>query len=298
MHSAIEYSGPRVSGTSDFTDIFLGTVKEHLADDRRMIDPTRAKVVPSAVRFFKGNVPRGENPISVLEKSFEGQSPFLPGTSLISMPVVEKPQYTHAYDKNSEWARAADTRMSLKMGDVKTCLDRNNWARIFGQIPSAALIVAEERGFDPTIMIPSFDNKFPNYFRGLALNYMPEGLEVGTILIDGDVGDYCGKYSSGGRIVVNGDVGRQFGDVSRNVEYIVRESASKPTQVRDCNFYVGLTFREGMPGGTIREFVLDELKKNGCNLHEWVNFTKKDILKKSPNMPLEKMLTVRKTQSQ
>lgn len=296
MYSTMNYSVPEKKGElRDFNDIFLGIVKKRVESSCCGVHPSHAGIVPVAADFFREMVPKSENPVKVLENSFTSQSPFLPGMSLVSTPTNSDRPYFIQRERR-RWDSDYDTKMFLKINGTETSINRVDWARVFGQIPSAALIVAEERKFNPVITIPSFDGRFPNYFKDLIFDSMPEGLKVGTVLIDGHVGEYCGKHSDGGMIVVNGSTGQNLGDVSNGVTYIVKDFAGKPTQVENCNFYVGLGFRGRDFGDEIKDFELDKLREKGCKIDKWTNF-KKDAFKKK-FISLEKMLAINPTQSQ
>jgi|GEM_PF-1322161 hypothetical protein len=296
MHSEMSYSVPdKITKDSNFTDIFWGVLERHVENSYGGVHPNHAAIVPVAADFFREKTNEKENPIKILEASYHTQSPFIPGTSRVSIPV-ESNQHLLGKRRISDqeaFSIASETLMYLDIGKKEGRLSRLNWGRVFGQIPSAALIVANERGFNPTIKIPSFANRFPNYFKGdLPLDNIPEGLEVGTIFIDGPVGDYCGKFSNGGRIMVNGSAGDKLGDVSKGVEYIVKEFSGKPTQVEDCDFYIGLDFKNGphsLDLGLYSHEAL-KLKEKGCNIHTSFLFNK-DAFKGDPSRSIEELVT-------
>lgn len=77
------------------------------------------------------------------------------------------------------------------------------------------------------------------YMRGLKIqrslrDYAVEGLLNSVVEINGDVGEYCGKHSYGGKVVIRGNAGKAFGSVSKNVHYIVYGNIKDVDQIKNC----------------------------------------------------------------
>ena len=268
LYSELRVEIPKIitKDNVNFTHIFAG-VLEHCQKNsyKGYLSVTHAGMIPSAKDLFEKRISKEENPIKVLEKALEKDSPFIPGCSRVSIPIkYTKLNPGDSYTKDKDWCMASETYFGLKIGKLEIDFRRTEWERTFGQIPSACLEVAEKRGFEPVLEIPDFSNRYPNYFKSVPVNYLPEGLETGKIIINaGVVGNHCGKHSNGGEVEVNGYARECLGDCSDNVNYEINGFVSSITQARNCNFIL-----EGINSfGYQNETDIKKLKENGCTLN-------------------------------
>ncbi|MBU4070159.1 MAG: hypothetical protein KJ646_04215 [Nanoarchaeota archaeon] len=286
LYSELKVEIPKIitKDNVNFTYILAGVLEHYKKNfDRGGYLPiTHSGMIPATKDFFETKISKKENPIKVLEKALERESPFIPGCSMVSIPIkyLRLNQWDNV-EKDTDWCAARTTCFSLKIGKLEVGFGRADWERIFGQIPSACLEVAEKRGFEPILEIPNFSNRYPNYFQSVLANYLPEGLETGKIIINGGVGNHCGKHSSGGEIEINGLARECLGDCSDNVNYEVKGLVSSITQARNCNFIV-----EGINSfGYQHKTDIKKLKEEGCtikikvldklvDIEEYINFSR------------------------
>ena len=190
-------------------------------------------------------------------------------------------------------------RSSLEFG-----LSAGDYERAFAQVLTGGIEASAELGYSGLLRVPSFADRNPNYFDEVPLSHVGEGLQRGTLFVEGNVADCLGKHSTGGTIVVTGTAGEGVGDCSRNVNYYIGGNATKVeipnsslrsiTQAYGCNFTVlgnimGEIYADKsniniagffMPDLKMDRFsvsvsrgekekYIEKLKERGCGLHEW-----------------------------
>ena len=133
---------------------------------------------------------------------------------------------------------------------LRFSLSAMDYQRAFAQVLTGSIEASMEMGFPGILRVPSFARRGPNHFDEVPLDYVGEGLQRGTLFVEGNVGDLLGKHSTGGTIIVTGTTGRNTADVSHGVVYYIGgkdekestllsgSSVGSITQAHNCSFYI------------------------------------------------------------
>jgi len=233
---------------TEFSELFagilfepsLGMIKNHemgLYDQGENVysvgHVTHAAILPYAERFLNRTSTKNIDPALVFNTAMKMKSKLLPGGSLETKPFVIYPH---------QKSRDIFDQMNFAEEDEMAIVDKNNsgkivyfnrayYNRIFGAIISAVAHVSEDRGYKTPVVVPDFDRT--------PMSYLPEGLERGTVVIDGPVINMCGKHSTGGTIIVRGYGSHFFGDTSRGVTYYIKGGIDDISSGSNNKFFIG-----------------------------------------------------------
>ncbi len=256
MYSVIPIEVPKqIDENTSFTEIMGEILIEYAKEEIEKSKEARlstnyiasfshAKLFSHACDFFKERTKKGASPVKILENALQGSDALIPGCSFLSTPF-EKMLYP-SYGGRLEYAVEQEKNRIIfnKYAGVITqdseafMLSSDNFQRGFAQVLTGGLEASIEMGLEDVFRVPSFANRAPNYFDEVVLNNVGEGLERGTLIVEGPVGDYLGKHSNGGTIVVTGKVGKMAGDVSRNVIFYLGNDVGSITQASGDRFYI------------------------------------------------------------
>lgn len=263
-------------GTS-FTDIFSNIVLGY-AETKSLMSYSHASLVPYATAFFKKKTDVTTSPVKVIEKALAGSSPFIPGSSFVSIPwenflnlyYADQPQQRGSrlvplsyrgklidasenglYElkgRHRTLEQLMSSRILIKNESVEVGMNNFDYDRAFAQVLVGALEASVQLGNENVLRIPSFANREPNYFDDVSLDYVGEGLQNGTLFVEGNVGALCGKHAEGGNIVITGTARNHLGDCARNVNFYIGGQNEKVrsgkfiyssiTQAKDCSFLI------------------------------------------------------------
>src|SRR3989344_3280038 len=76
----------RIDEDTGFTDLFSNALLYYKQRVKHHRDFTHARLVPHAIDFFKERTVDTTSPVRVLEKALQSNSPFVPGSSIVSTP--------------------------------------------------------------------------------------------------------------------------------------------------------------------------------------------------------------------
>lgn len=235
-----------------FAHIFAGVMAQ-FSDDKNNIwppdksecnikNPTHSRAIPSAIEFLDKYIPKKLNPVQIMHKALLNNDYFLcvlnPGQSKVTTPLppydVKKEEQDRILDNALETRGSIDV---IREGWKRTIgFNQLHYERIFGQIMSAVLHLSVDRGFNTPLWVNGFCYRRDD--NNMGLNYLPEGLERGTIIIRGGVGESCGKHSEGGTIVVNENTGSWLGNTARNVNFYINGDVLSIANYNNCHYII------------------------------------------------------------
>lgn len=263
MNEVLEIEQRKINdgGVFNFDQLFTGILFEYALNYRdnlavvtghnahyNITSVSHARLVRSAINFLSGEIPMRENPLDYLKTSMaDPENTLLPWSSRweATRPIHTELDSTKISEKEKSqiYERAKDRILTVRQhkdGWMRNVtFDQYGYRRIFGQVLSGALVLAHKRMIaEPFVLEGKGQDDF------IFSDYLPEGLQRGTLVVKGDVRDYCGKHSgethtNGGTIVVLGNAGNYLADSAQNTRVCVTGDVLSLGNFYHCDVYIG-----------------------------------------------------------